>query len=328
MSNPPLGLDRDRRAKIEVKHAALAEQSVGAPWNEVKPVRLRVEINEVIVRVAGVAVPKADQSLDGPEPVKRIEIDEPANRLLARLLALEQLDKLPDFFAPLLVVAALVLEASLPTLVKIDHRSLIESAVFIVKRPRQQRLAHRLHVRVNAEIFAVDCHFGKGAARRRRSGGVKQRVAHVLTHDGAILLVVVHRQIGQPADVPFLVGVVQLDLERRPAGALRADESLFAQPDLFKSYAVDRHVGVHVLVQPVDRFGLALLVQCRDEVARLAANPVPVLYGHGDLHVEHAVGREQFVERQRFVRGRDCGTQHECGQARGRCLEVDQVHGQ
>ena len=53
---------------------------------------------------------------------------------------------------------------------------------------------------------------------------------------------------------------------------------------------------------------------------------VPVLFGNGDLHVEHAVGREQFVERQFFVRSQAGGGQHECSQADGRALEESQVH--
>ena len=55
---------------------------------------------------------------------------------LAHLLALEQLDQLPDFFTARLVVAALVLNASLPTLVKIDHRAFIKRAVVIAEYPR------------------------------------------------------------------------------------------------------------------------------------------------------------------------------------------------
>ena len=318
IGDPALGLDRDRRAEIEVEHATLAEQRVRSPRHEVEPIRLRVEINEKVVRVAGVAVPKTKQPLDGPEPVKRIEIDEPADGFLARLLALEQLDQLPDFFAARFVVAAFVLEAALPVLVKIHYRTLVKRAGIVAEPARQQRLAHRLHVRVDAEVFAVDRHFGEGAARRRRAGGVENRVPHVLADDAAVLLVVVHRQVGQAADVPLLVGVVELDLERRSAGALRADESLFAKPDLSKFYTVNRHVGIHVFVRAVDRFRLALFVQRRDEVARLVAYLFPILFGNGDLHVEHAVGREQFGERQLFVRSRAGGGQHERGQANGR----------
>ncbi|SVB35278.1 uncharacterized protein METZ01_LOCUS188132 [marine metagenome] len=44
------------------------------------------------------------------------------------------------------------------------------------------------------------------------------------------------------------------------------------------------------------------------------------------MHVEHAVGREQFVERQFFVRSQAGGGQHECSQADGRTLEESQVH--
>ena len=326
IGDPALGLDRDRRAEIEVEHATLAEQRVRSPRHEVEPIRLRVEINEKVVRVAGVAVPKTKQPLDGPEPVKRIEIDEPADGFLARLLALEQLDQLPDFFAARFVVAAFVLEAALPVLVKIHYRTLVKRAGIVAEPARQQRLAHRLHVRVDAEVFAVDRHLGKGAARRRRPGLVENRIPHVLAHDGAVLLVVVHRQVGQPADGLLLVGVVELDLERRPAAALRADEPLLAQADLFKLHAVNRHVGIHVFVRAVDRLYFPALVQRRDEVARLMAYLVPVLFGNGDLHVEHAFGREQFVERQFFVRSQAGGGQHECSQADGRALEESQVH--
>ena len=318
IGDPALGLDRDRRAEVEVEHAALAEQRVGAPRHEVKPIRFWVEIDEEIIGVAGVAVPKTKQPLDGPIFIKRIEVNQLADGGLRGLVALEQLDQLADFFAARFVVAAFVLETALPAVVKIDHRALVKRAFVIAKRPGQQRLAHRLHVRVDAEVFAVDRYLGEGAARRRRAGGVENRVPHVLADDAAVLLVVVHRQVGQAADVPPLVGVVELDLERRSAGALRADESLFAKPDLSKFYTVNRHVGIHVFVRAVDRFRLALFVQRRDEVARLVAYLFPILFGNGDLHVEHAVGREQFGERQLFVRSRAGGGQHERGQANGR----------
>ena len=326
IGDPALGLDRDWSAEIEVEHTTLAEQRVRSPRYEVEPIRLRVEINEKIVRVSGVAVPKTKQPLDGPEPVKRIEIDEPADGFLAHFLALEQLDQLPDFFAAQFVVATFVLEAALPVLVKIRYCTLVKRAGIVAKPARQQRLAYGLHVRVYADIFAVDCHFGKGTAGRWRPGLGENGIPHVLAHDRAVLLVVIHRQLGQPADDLSLVNVVELDLQRRPTGALRADEPLLAQADLFKLHAVNRHVGIHVFVRAVDRLYFPALMQRGDEVARLMAYLVPVLFGNGDLHVEHAVCREQLVERQFFARSQAGGCQHECSQADGRTLEEILVH--
>ena len=50
-----------------------------------------------------------------------------------------------------------------------------------------------------------------------------------LAHLGVVLFVVVERQSGQALDAGFFVGVIQLDLERGPASAFRADEALLAE---------------------------------------------------------------------------------------------------
>ena len=43
------------------------------------------------------------------------------------------------------------------------------------------------------------------------------------THLSIVLFVVAERQSGQPLDAGFFIAVIQLDLERGPESALRAD---------------------------------------------------------------------------------------------------------
>ena len=52
---------------------------------------LRVQVDEEIVAVAGVTVPKTEQPLDGPELVKRLFIDELPLLLLEFKIVLSQL---------------------------------------------------------------------------------------------------------------------------------------------------------------------------------------------------------------------------------------------
>ena len=54
-----------------------------------------------------------------------------------------------------------------------------------------------------------------------------------LAHLSIVLFIVAERQSGQPLDTGFFIGVIQLDLERGPGSALRADEALLA----------DAHIG-------------------------------------------------------------------------------------
>ena len=69
-------LDRDRGAGINSQPAPLLEHAVTTPGQEVKLARIGIEVDEEIVPVGGVSVPEAEQSLDGPEPVERIQVDQ------------------------------------------------------------------------------------------------------------------------------------------------------------------------------------------------------------------------------------------------------------
>ena len=82
MGDESLGLHRKRGAAINRQFAVLLEHAVAAPWDEVKLVGGRVVVDEEVVVVGGVPVPEAQQSLDGPEPVERIQVHQFADRLL------------------------------------------------------------------------------------------------------------------------------------------------------------------------------------------------------------------------------------------------------
>ena len=162
------------------------------------------------------------------------------------LLALECVDDLDDVPAARLVLAELFLEAIFPVLVEVHDRALVQGAFAVPESALDQRLAHALHVRIDPQVFTVDGDLGQGATGRGRAGGIEQGVAHELTHLAVVLLVVVERQVGQPLDATFFVGVVQLDLEGGPGTALRADKTFLADAHAGEAHAVDCHAGLDV----------------------------------------------------------------------------------
>ena len=90
-----------------------------------------------------------------------------------------------------------------------------------------------------------------------------------LAHLGVVLFVVVERQSGQPLDAGFFVGVIQLDLERGPASAFRADEALLAEAHVGERHAINRHAGLDVRVRGIYLFELPLGLLDPEEIARL-----------------------------------------------------------
>ena len=90
-----------------------------------------------------------------------------------------------------------------------------------------------------------------------------------LAHLGVVLFVVVERQSGQPLDAGFFVGLIQLDLERGPGSALRADEALLAEAHVEERHAINRHAGLDVRVRGIYLLELPLRLQGLEEIARL-----------------------------------------------------------
>ena len=82
MGEETLEADRARRAAVDTQAAVFLEQTISAPRHEVELAGAGVEVNEVVVAVAGVAVPKTEQPLESPELVKRLLVDHLPNRLL------------------------------------------------------------------------------------------------------------------------------------------------------------------------------------------------------------------------------------------------------
>ena len=90
-----------------------------------------------------------------------------------------------------------------------------------------------------------------------------------LAHLGVVLFVVVERQSGQPLDAGFFVGLIQLDLERGPGSALRADEALLAEAPVGERHVINRHAGLDVRVRGIYLLELPLRLQGLEEIARL-----------------------------------------------------------
>ena len=66
----------------------------------------------------------------------------------------------------------------------------------------------------------------------------------------------------------FFVGVSQLDLERGPGSALRADEALLAD-HVRERHATNRHAGLDVRVRGIYLLDLPLRLQGLEEIAQL-----------------------------------------------------------
>ena len=79
-----------RRAAVDAKPAVFFEQAVRSPRQEVKLIRLRVEVDKVVVAVAGVAVPKTEQPLELLKLVECHLVDQiPNGRLIIMLVCLQ-----------------------------------------------------------------------------------------------------------------------------------------------------------------------------------------------------------------------------------------------
>ena len=196
------------------------------------------------------------------------------------------------------VLAELSLEAAFPVLVEVHDRALVQRAFAVPEAALDQRLAHALHVRINSQVFAVDRDFGQGAPGRGRAGGVEQGVAHELAHLAVVLLVVVEREVGQPLDAAFFVGVVQLDLDGGPRTALRTYKTLLAQAHTGEYHTINFDDSLHVGVRGVDLLKLSLWLQGLEKIARLITERVPILVGKSDVDFEHPILRENVVELQ------------------------------
>ncbi len=191
------------------------------------------------------------------------------------------------------VLADLPLEASLPAFKEVGHRPLVDRPAIVPESSSKQWLADGFHVRVDAEDLAVDGQPGQGAAWGGRADRVEEGIPHELAHLAGVLIVVVEGQGGQSPQLCLLVHVVELDLQRGPAGVLGSNEPLLAESDIGKLDPVNRQLGVHVDVGTLDGLELAARLQGLEEVARLVTDRVPVLLGNGDLHIQHPVGRKQ-----------------------------------
>ena len=194
------------------------------------------------------------------------------------------------------VVAGFSFKTAFPFRIKIHDGALEECAFVAAELAPEQRFANGLHVAVHAEVAAVDRDFGKGAARAGRTGGIPKFVPHELAHQAGVLSVVVECEITQAVDVSLFVGVIELHLERRAGGVLRAEEAFFAQAHLGIGHAVDRHAGLDVRVR--GRGWLELAARRQGVLSRspLVTDLVPVRLGEGDLDFKQAILWKQLVE--------------------------------
>ena len=73
--------DGARGAPVNPEAAVFLEQTIRAPGHEVESVGPGIEVDEVVVAVAGVAVPKTEQALKRPEFVERLLVDQLPDRI-------------------------------------------------------------------------------------------------------------------------------------------------------------------------------------------------------------------------------------------------------
>ncbi|MDA7919555.1 hypothetical protein N9B36_03095 [Akkermansiaceae bacterium] len=90
--------------------------------------------------------------------------------------------------------------------------------------------------------------------------------------------------------------MIQFDLERRTGGALGADESLFAEPDLGEPVSVDRDTGFNIGIGPGDGGLLSFLAQGFKQITGLIPDRLPVRFGNGNPNIDHPGGGEDQVE--------------------------------
>ena len=138
-------------------------------------------MHEEVVLVRGVAVPHADQGLDGLEREELVEIDDSSRGVeVERSVSGQQ----PcEFFEPWAkAVVRLDLEFCERVGDDVGDRSLIEPAAIRAEHPRQKRPLDRLDVCVNTEQLPVDGDGGKADAGRRHSRRPEQPVGQKLSH--------------------------------------------------------------------------------------------------------------------------------------------------
>ena len=255
MGNEPLRFDRDGRAFVlpEFQFAVFDKQRIRAPRHKVKLIGIRMQIDEKVVRVAGVAVPKTEQAFGCPESIERIQIDEFADGFFGCLLCRENVNQLLNLRSAGVVIAAFVLKTIFPSLVKINDGAFIERAVGISKDAFEERLTDAFYVRIDAEVHAVDGNFRIGAPRCRQTDGVKQRIAHELADKGDVLQIIIQREVRLPIKCGIFVNTVQPDFEGGARLAERTEESFFADADARKCHAINRDARFDVGIRTLGR---------------------------------------------------------------------------
>ena len=197
-----------------------------------------------------------------------------------------------------LVLAELFLETALPVLVKVHDCPLVQGSFAVPEATLGQLFFHALYMRINSKVFAVDGDFGQGTTGRGRTGGIEQFIPHELAHQSVVLVVVVKSQSGHPFDADFFIGVIQLNLERGPGSALRADKALLAEAHVGERHAINRHAGLDICVWGGDLLKLSLWLQRLKKIARLITERVPILVRKSDVDFKHPIPREKLFELQ------------------------------
>ncbi len=261
VSDQSLGFDREGCLAVDGQFAVFFELAIGSPGDEVKAVGFRVVVDEEVVGIGAVPVPEPQQAFDGPVGVEGIQVDQLTDISFEIIgigwvvgrrrghRSFEHFDQSFHLFSspPIgLGVVELVFEAAFPSVVEVDDASFVESPGVVAEFAFHHWFVDAFDMSVEPDVFSVDGDLGVGTAGSGRSGGVVDRVPHRLAHQRHVLLVVVESQVGQSAGVGLSVDVVDLDLQRRPVGVLRSDESFFAESHVGEFDPVDRHLGVDV----------------------------------------------------------------------------------
>ena len=133
------------------EHIAVGRQLIEAPREEMQSLGFRVEINEVVVLVADVAIPVANEHLCRPETVKLVEIQMPAECVQDRTIIRVQryagvFDGCNGFFR-----SKLALEPDQRVLMKVANCAFIEGTLGAFVRAAEVVLVERLDIGINAE---------------------------------------------------------------------------------------------------------------------------------------------------------------------------------
>ena len=127
-------------------------------------------------------------------------------------LTRQHVDELLDLGPPGLFLAELVLQATHPAGIEVEGGAFEDGPAIVPEFSTDELSTHRLDVRVDAQILAVDGDTGERTTGCRRTGLTEDAIPEELTDLPRVLAVVVEGQAVDPANLLFAVDEVKLHL--------------------------------------------------------------------------------------------------------------------